>query len=115
MNGVYPHLGPAPSTAQHEIHRKTHPTSTTCDTCHAIGAGLPLATHAARPHAGIMTYRHANQTEAPTKQCAHLHSEDAAYGTDPLSPLHHDNRCPLHGRGPLGPNSTLTSQPTQEG
>lgn len=32
-------------------------------------------------------------------QCGELRRLDRAYGTDPDSPLHHDNReCPVHGR-----------------
>lgn len=34
------------------------------------------------------------------ERCATLRHLDREYGTDPESPLHHDNRrCPVHGDG----------------
>jgi hypothetical protein len=33
----------------------------------------------------------------PEQICAEWHRLDAAFSTDKHSPLHHDNRCAIHG------------------
>lgn len=43
-------------------------------------------------YAGVMKWT----PETMEQFCARLRSLDATYGTVTDSPLHHDNRCPIH-------------------
>ena len=39
---------------------------------------------------------HPGYLATPTELCVHWRAMDAHYGTEPGSPLHHDQRCQIH-------------------
>lgn len=47
--------------------------------------------------------------ESQQQYCKRLQQLDIEYQTDTKSPLHHDNRCPLHGPIPPYENYDLVT------